>query len=315
MKTLQYLSDYIDRLNLSVKIIRFSALAGGMAFMGIGHYLRGSDVEWQVISDTLFWVGLVVMLFANLLLVFVDKQPVEIVKSLHELEGLVDGLRFENKALAAWNTLTKINSEILDQTLMNPTMDQDSRSRVFNAAVECIAGRKHRLFGIEDDYLNISMYEYFDTDKELRCIACYRSRPSDAKGQHRSWKIGEGHVGKTFEKKRELICEDARDPNVADWIAAPPEKQKSGDDNKYISLIAVPIAIDANQPLGVLIVTSDQPHRFVNQSDVENEAKAQYPAVEALQDIASQLAQLMCILKMGEPDKGKEEGSGKKSNE
>ena len=51
----------------------------------------------------------------------------------------------------------------------------------------------------------------------------------------------------------------------------------------------------------------------MNRSDAENGAKAQYPAVEALQDIASQLAQLMHILKEGEPDNGKEESSEQKS--
>lgn len=287
----------------------------GAFLIPIGHYLRGLGVA--SISDVLFWIGLVVLLITNLLLIFIDKDSIKILKSLHEkekqsdeLENLVNDLRFENKALVAWNTLTKINFGLLNQALTKSKMDPASRSRMFNAAVEFIAEQKYRLFGIEDDYLNISVYEYSNTDKELYCIACYRSRPSDAEGQHRSWKIGEGHVGKTFEKKQELICADARDSNVANWIAAPPEKRNSDDEKKYISLIAVPIAIDANNPLGVLIVTSDQPQRFVHRFDVEFESKGHHPYVGALQDIASQLAQLMCILRAGELNNGKEESSG-----
>ena len=317
MKILQCISDYIDRMSFAVKSIRFFAMAGGLVLIVTGQYLRGSNVEWQAsISDTLFWVGLSILLITNLLLVFIDKQPVEILKYLHEeekrsneLRGVVDDLHFENKALIAWNTLTRLNSGLLGQALANPTMDPASRSSVFEVAVEFIADRKQRLFGIEDDYLNISVYEYSDTDKELHCIACYRSRPSDMKKPHRSWKIGEGHVGNTFKKKRELICADATDPNVADWIEAPSEKWESGDEKKYISLIAVPIAVDVDHPLGVIIVTSDRPQRFVHRSDVETESKGHHPAVEALQDVASQLAQLMCILKVEKIDNGKEEGN------
>lgn len=82
------------------------------------------------------------------------------------------------------------------------------------------------------------------------------------------------------------------------------------DKEKYVSLIAVPIAVDANRPLGVVIVTSDQPRRFVNRPNAETGAKAHRPAVEALQDIASQLAQLMYILKVEKQDNGKEGNNG-----
>ena len=323
MKTPQYLSDYIDQLGFSVRVIRFFALAGGLALIGIGHYFRGSNVEWQAsISDTLFWVGLVVMLITNLLLVFIDKQPVEVLKSLHEeeeksgkLEGLVNDLRFENKALISWNALTKVNFELLDRALMKPTMDQDSRSLVFNVAVECIAERKHRLFGIEDDYLNISVYEYSDTDEKLHCIACHRGPTSDAGGQYRSWKIGEGHVGRTFQSKRGWVCADTRDSSVANWFEPSLENRKDTDRERYISLISVPIAIDAEHPLGVIIVTSNKSQRFVNRSDVEIGSKAQHPTVESLQDIASQLAPLMCILKVESSDNGKGQNNEAESSE
>lgn len=121
-------------------------------------------------------------------------------------------------------------------------------------------------------------------------------------------------MGKQFELKRELICADARAPDVADLIAPPPEKIKETDKERYISLIAVPIAVDANHPLGVIIVTSDQPQRFVNRYDVEIGSRAYQPAVEALQDIASQLAQLMCILGAEKLDNRKMEKNNEQEN-
>ena len=45
-------------------------------------------------------------------------------------------------------------------------------------------------------------------------------------------------------------------------------------------------------------MTRNQPQRFENLSDAEIGAKVNQPAVEALQDIASQLAKLMGILEM-----------------
>ena len=63
-------------------------------------------------------------------------------------------------------------------------------------------------------------------------------------GRHRSWGVGEGHVGKAFELQTELICSDATKPDVAAWIAAPPAKSKESDNKWFVFLAAIPIAID-----------------------------------------------------------------------
>ena len=316
MKALDHLSVFLNRLSFAVKGIRFFAMVGGVALTGLGHYFRASSVAWQAgIADTLFWIGLVTLLLTNLLLVFVDKQSVEVLQSLHEeekrnneLELILDDYEYETEALIAWNTLSRLLSELLDQALTNPVFDEHTRNRMFQAAVEFIADRKLRLFGVEDDYLNVSIYEHREADGELHCVACFRSRPSDAEGPHRTWGVGEGHVGKAFELQRELVCADARASDVAAWIAAPPDKHRDDDTERYISLIATPIAVEADKPLGVVIVTSDQPKRFVNTSDIETDSDAQRQrfAVESLQDFAAQLAQLMCILN-SKPEKHVEE--------
>lgn len=308
-KSLELFAKYLDAMAPAVKRVRFIGLVAGFGIVTVGNHWRGSDVPFLAENaSTVFWVGLTILLLVNFLLLFIDKQTVETLQALHAEEGKTEQLEAELeeldqylRALVAWLTLSKLMSELIDQLLREDNLGPEEKERIFNAAVEFIAERKLRLFGIEDDYLNISIYMYDDEKQELECVACYRSRPSDAQGDHRTWRPGEGHVGKAFELQRELICGDATALDVAAWIAAPPGKESDLDLERYVSLAAVPIAINADEPLGVIIMTSDQPGRFVNQSDGEEAddlapSQGRY-AVDALQDIAAQLAQIMCIVK------------------
>lgn len=306
MKAIEHVASYLDRISGAVKILRFLALVVGVGMSVAGYYFRSSEQAVLAENADLIWmVGLVLLLIANLLLVFVDRQSVETLKSLHQQEVQVkewedeaSQLQEQNAILSAWLTLTKLLSELTDQAIAADQVDRETESRLYKATVEFIAEYKSRLFGFNDDYANIAIYEYDSAVGELLCVACYRTRPSDAEGDHRSWKPGEGHVGKAYELRTELVCSDARLPDVAAWIAAPPEKLRDEDPTRYVSLAAIPIAIHANQPLGVVIMTSSEPYRFVNSGELESDSKMQRAkyAVAALQDIAAQIAQLMFIL-------------------
>ncbi|EEB85944.1 GAF domain-containing protein [Roseobacter sp. GAI101] len=307
MKTIEHVTGYLDSLSLSVKTLRLVALVVGVGMSAVGYYFRGS--EHPILSenaDTIWLVGLSMLLLANLVLVFVDKQSVELLKSLHAKETEVEAteqtvseLSHDNTTLTAWLALTKLLSELTDQAMAADTVDRETTIRLYKAAVEFIAEYKGRLFGFNDDYANIAIYEFDQSRGELVCVACYRTRPSDAEVEHRSWKPGEGHVGKAYELQTELVCSDARVPDVSAWISAPPEKFREEDTNRYVSLAAIPIALEAERPLGVVIMTSSEPYRFVNFQQVDDDPlmqRAKY-SVAALQDIAAQIAQLMFILR------------------
>jgi hypothetical protein len=312
MTSMSHLSKYLESLSGAVKQVRFVALVFGAGLTAAGSYFRSLDEEgWFTDNaNTIFWVGLFSLLLTNLLLVFIDRQSVETLKSLHAEEERSLALKTELIALEndhrvamAWLTLYKLMTEMVDQAISAETVSQETAKRLYNTVVEFIADYKSRLFGIGDDYLNIAIYQFNEEVQELECVACYRSRPSDAIGPHRSWKSGEGHVGKAFELQNELICSDARAPDVAAWVAAPPDKFRQDDPEKFVSLAAIPIAINYDKPLGVVIMTSSEPYRFVNLNDFEvirdNAFDAQRAkfAVAALQDIAAQIAQLMSIIK------------------
>ena len=319
MKSLNHLSNYLDRLIPSVRFIRFIVSVVGAFLTAVGAYFRSADPplgrDEQIFSflvsqsDTLFWVGLAIMLLAQFLLVFIDRQAVDILKSLFEQEAKTNQINesleqseTERRTMLAWITLTRLVSELIDQAISAKNIDANFEKKIYETLVEFVAEYKSRLFGMGDEYVNISVYKFNNILDGLVCIGCYRSRPSDIHSTHRTWMDGEGHVGKAFNLKSELICADATAPDVAPWIAAPQAKSDPKDKDKYVSLAAIPIAIDSDDPLGVFIVTSSQPYRFVNVNDLPLDVGRSVDlqqvkfAVAALQDIAAQIAQLMYII-------------------
>lgn len=191
----------------------------------------------------------------------------------------------------------------MDQALTTPDLSLEKKKVFFTAVVEILADYKFSLFRIADEYCNISIYEYSAEKNYLGCIACYRSRPSDALGDHRTWKVGEGHVGKAFELQRELICGNSSAPDIKPWISASPNNFDARDDERYVSLAAVPIGVNAEEPVGVLIVTSNVPMRFANSDENhgdENAREERRLAVAALQDFAAQVGQLVAVFRLRE---------------
>lgn len=316
-KAWEHAEGFLSIASRRIKAIRFVATVLGALLIAGSQFARNFNFNCPVdepdcaleavgvfvdsTASTAFVVGLIMVLIANLVLVFVDKQSVETVRDLHKAEMEMERQRARiernvrtETALVAWTTLTKVLSEVLDTALAKDQLSLEDTRKLYEFAIEAIAERRMRLFGIEDDYLNISLYAWRDEANELECLACYRSRPSDMMKARRSWKPGEGHVGKAFELQRPLICSDARVPDVAAWIAAPPGKSKPEDSEKYISLAAVPVGLTSTKPLGVLIMTSDVAGRFT--TDANGESTSPHYGVAALQDLASQLAQIMFVI-------------------
>jgi hypothetical protein len=116
---------------------------------------------------------------------------------------------------------------------------------------------------------------------------------------HRKWKVGEGHVGKAYELQRELICANANNPDIKPWISASPDNFDERDEERYVSLAAVPIAANAEEPTGVLIVTSSEPMRFANSDENHGDDDTREQrrlSVAALQDFAAQVGQIMLVI-------------------
>ena len=315
MSAWDFVEQHLQKLAQATVTLKFLNLAGGVLLAlspflqgqstttGLLDFLKGigprDDPSW--IAEPMFWIGVVLFTVASLLLFIFEHGPADQLKALHaterklvDLEQDFNSSETTRERLSSWVTLTKLLQEVVDHALAAERVSEEEKRQLFRMAVEFIAEYKLRLFGMTDDYMNISVYEYVEAENLLKCVACFRSRPSDAAGEHRSWAPGSGHVGKAFEMKTELVCGDATHPDVAAWIAAPPGSFKDEDVELYVSLASIPMSVRASKPLGVLIMTSDQPNRFKNGADDDaDDELAPRIAVDALQDVASQLAQLL----------------------
>lgn len=306
-----HLLDYIRPLARVLKAARLITSALGVVAIAVGQTWMTSQTPWQLEWATvIFWCGIFAVVLTGVILLFFEKDSASLLLDLSESEVLVDEqsdhifyLERREEILLSWQSVTKLLAELLDQALTTSALDPEKKKAVFTAVVEILADYKFSLFRIADEYCNISIYEHSVETGCLECIACYRSRPSDALGDHRTWKVGEGHVGKAFELQRELICGDSSAPDIKPWISASPANFDALDDERYVSLAAVPIGVNAEEPIGVLIVTSNVPMRFANSDENhgnENVKEERRLAVAALQDFAAQIGQLVAVFRLRE---------------
>lgn len=306
-----HLLEYIRPLARVLKAARLITSAFGVVAIAVGQAWMTSQTVWQQDwASSVFWCGVGAIIVTGLILLFFEKDSASLVLDLYAKETLVDEqldhilyLERREEILLSWQSVTKLLAELLDQALTTSDLGHEKKKVFFNAVVEILADYKFTLFRIADEYCNISIYELSSETNHLECIACYRSRPSDALGAHRTWKVGEGHVGKAFELQRELICGNSSAPDIKPWISASPSNFDERDDDRYVSLAAVPIGVNAEEPVGVLIVTSNVPMRFANSDENhgdENVREERRLAVAALQDFAAQVGQLVAVFRLRE---------------
>lgn len=301
--------EYIRPLARVLKAARLITSALGVAAIAIGQTWMTSQTPWQLEwASFIFWGGVGAIVVTGFILFFFEKDSASLLLDLNASEALVgeqsDHIRYlerREEILLSWQSVTKLLAELLDQALTTPDLSLEKKKVFFTAVVEILADYKFSLFRISDEYCNISIYEHSAEKNYLECIACYRSRPSDALGDHRTWKVGEGHVGKAFELQRELICGNSSAPDIKPWISASPNNFDARDDERYVSLAAVPIGVNAEEPVGVLIVTSNVSMRFANSDENhgdENVREERRLAVAALQDFAAQVGQLVAVFRL-----------------
>lgn len=274
----------------------------GPTLLAVSYFLRGVE-RYDVFSEIIFFCGLFATVITPMFTIIVDRDYFDLARDLHEAEQLLaeseEDVAYWNtraRTLASWVTLFGYMRELVDQALSLEEITTEQEQRFLTTALEFCAERTHKLFGMQEDYWNISVYEYFPEADALLCTACQRARPSDALLEHRSWKVGEGHVGKTFERKEELICSDATHPDIVKLIRAPVEKSKPTDDDRYVSLASFPLAIDHDAPLGVLIVTSDVAGRFQSKEAETDDDYEQELKQDAMREYAQLLAQLLFLI-------------------
>lgn len=252
------------------------ATVGAAAAGVISIYPRPEDgfPIWVLVLQALGLIsaGVVPLLFA-----FAEKTPEDLVRELGEqttARGVAEAARVEAErdrdaikgafrgSVVLYVTAQAI-SEATDAVMLAPSeARREVARRQLYSVLDRLIENKFELFGMNDDRWTFGIYV---PENEQLILAVTRrwSRESEL-GEHRAWEPGEGHVGQAFKARRELVCADSRAREVAGFMEASGGNYREYDRELYISFASVPLMIgDREEPLGILVATSDQAGRFV----------------------------------------------------
>lgn len=169
--------------------------------------------------------------------------------------------------LALLDSTTRAWSEILAGVRKNRIADQVTFSSYLDAVMAPICNNVGALFQCGgDEWWNIAVYLYHPNERILFSVwrQKHRAHPSPAR-YGRDWRPGEGHIGKTFADRAPKITRNAGNPDVAALMEPPPVDRQPYDSEAYIAYASIPILNPLEQdsdPLGVLVITSNQIDRF-----------------------------------------------------
>lgn len=284
------------------------ASAAGVLLAGLLNAFYSGEAEtppWAIAAQIfgLFVAGGVALFLA----VFEDNSA-DLVRTAHRLEDERDATataRREAKAnldaiedeyrysLELYQTARAV-SEYIDPFLTTPATERTAKlPDAVMGLLDLLVERKGRLLGIGDERWTFNVFAWNSESQKLEMLACRRwTRASEDQG-HRQWEKHEGHVGLTFAKGEEQVCEDSRKPEINGLIA--PKSQNVRDDDKdvYVSYASLPIKLGAQEEsLGVLVATSDMAGRYLPASQADD---SQHSTVEALRVVADTLATLLYL--------------------
>ena len=270
--------------------------------------LPAEQKSWPI---TVQIVLLVVAACCAVLVLVTDRSALAIIADARDALESSETKQIEIDELGAENSLLRdelvkqvqatltvdVMRQAIDSALLNEEADTFQTEMI--ALLDLLVASKGTLFGMGDEQWNFSIYLWDPESSLLVCKACRRPTKADEDGNHRSWRSGEGHVGKAFANKRSIIVSDALDPNVRGFFDAPLAKRAAQDDDatKYRSIAAIPIALAGTdkeaEPLGVVVATSDQAGRFRPREDGTED-----DAVRPIRHLGNTLATLLVLNKI-----------------
>jgi hypothetical protein len=258
----------------------------------------------ELIVAVLQFVFLGIGAAAGLLVLLTDKSAVAVMSDAQALSEQLDETKTgkaESERFAQ-----ELQAELAKSAVLGLTVDSmryaidvavsPGPAPIFEAQVRELLDQlvvaKHTLFGMGDELWNFSVYLWRPEAGELSCIACRRPARSDEEAAHRSWAPGEGHVGKAFQMKRALICEDSTDVNVRGFFDAPEAKRAEYDDaTRYRSLAAIPFVVPGDsEPAGVVVATSNIKGRFQPTAEGDD-----YESVKPVRALSKTIATLLGV--------------------
>lgn len=128
-----------------------------------------------------------------------------------------------------------------------------------------------------DESWTVSVYQAraSATGIELVCVAADRF-DTRAANLTRTWPLGVGHTGATFAKADETVVPDLAALELGTLDRLPASISHGTDSQRYRSIAAIPVRVAGDKtPWGVVVTTSDRPHRFTLQHDEKGSLSAE----------------------------------------
>lgn len=260
---LQHIARWRRRLKLWLTI-------GGALIAGIaGAAANLLDQKWRWPLYAVQILGVLMVAAGAALVEYLDENTAEAINRAGdlartveerdaELASLEEDYSFSERLQAVAVALRGIVNEV---AASGPGAEDAQRARL-GLMLDFVVADRVVLFGMDKDRFNFAIYIYNDADQVLHCVACRRPIRVEEDADHRSWDPGEGHVGMAFQGKREYIAEDTSKPDARQIFDAPEPKRRSDDLERYRSIASIPIRLGKEDPVGVLVATSDIAGRF-----------------------------------------------------
>jgi hypothetical protein len=214
-------------------------------------------------------------------------------KAVEELESRnrqITQLEADFRWITRIYTINTVFREMIEQVLTSGAGTEEEQRKRLGTMLDVLVSDKTVLFGMGDDRWNFAIYLYDKATNQLNCVACRRPVRAEEDAEHRSWTPGDGHVGLAFQTRRPIVASDTSDPEASPLFDASPTMRRDDDRERYRSIASIPIRLEDEMPVGVVVATSDLPDRF---SLRRNDHTSARDAVEPLRSLASALAMLI----------------------
>ncbi|MBL8572996.1 MAG: hypothetical protein JNM13_04905 [Hyphomicrobiaceae bacterium] len=284
------------------RFIQNMLVIGGLVLAGGSEALSNWDslAAWKGHLVTLWPVGLLLSAAGSIFLYWIDRSDPEILleaeKAIVEAENraaIIGRLEEDFFWFSRVYSLSNFLREIVEQVELQGSGDGEEQAKRFGFMLDLLVADKGVLFGMNDDRWNFAIYLFNRASGELDCVACRRPIRAEEEATHRSWKPGIGHVGIAYQTARTIVAADTSEPEARALFDAPEGLRNSDDVERYRSIASVPIRLQDESPIGVVVGTSDVPERFHLKRPNDDAAR---DPVEPIRSLAIHLAMLIHLI-------------------
>lgn len=298
----------LKRFSIWRRIIKITLVIGGgflAAAASASANLVAQDHKWLLHYSQIF--GGVLVLIGGVFMEFVDEGAADAIKRADELADLVDERDGQIDSLGSdFEWFTRLYSTasalfyIVEGVAVSGAGSESDQKLRYGAMLDVMVAEKATLFGMSTDRWNFAIYLFSAETSMLQCVACRRPIRAEEVADHRSWKPGEGHVGIAFQTRREIVASDTSEPEARSLFDAPDPSRRDDDRSRYRSIASIPIKLGGDDPIGIIVATSDVVGRF----RIRQRGESAADPVEPLRILANALAMVIKIADFQKDQKG-----------